>query len=133
MDFKDKKRCLKRLFSLKKSEAKKRKKSFSLDLNQLSLLVTAPCHYCGSVQSNLLKYQGLEFGYNGIDRLDNSVGYEPKNCVAACRFCNSLRASMPLEAWLEFLDSVAESAGGYRKFNTIRSLSRPKLSFYGKR
>ena len=96
---KDKRRCIKRLYSTKKSEAKRRNKEFSLTLGLFSKLIQEPCIYCGAIESNILKYQGLYFAYNGIDRMNTKGDYDLGNAAPCCKFCNSLRGSMPFSLW----------------------------------
>lgn len=31
------------------------------------------------------------YEYNGVDRLDNALGYTRENCVPACRPCNAAK------------------------------------------
>ena len=41
--------------------------------------------------------------YNGIDRVDSTVGYEPYNVVSACKVCNKCKSSMSYDEFLAFL------------------------------
>ena len=43
------------------------------------------CHYCG------------KDGPNGIDRIDNQIGYIKENCVPACKHCNYVKGDLSLE------------------------------------
>ena len=55
-------------------------------------LSASPCHYCGVP------------GPNGIDRIDSSKGYEPANCVPACKHCNYVKGNLSMEdfqAWTQ--------------------------------
>lgn len=135
----DKKRCIKRLYSLKKSEAKKRNKTFNLTLSTFGLLIQGKCFYCGAESSNLLTYRGIEFQYNGIDRMDTKGGYEIENSVPCCKFCNALRGSMPFEYWSEFIDNVVENGispfrfgkDQERFYDTVRGASGyEKVAYY---
>ena len=40
------------------------------------------CYYCG------------KDGPNGIDRVDNSIGYEFRNCVPCCKHCNYVKCDL---------------------------------------
>lgn len=67
-----------------KNNAKNKKIPLVFELNnhQIDELMCAPCSYCG-------KQANPEIGkFNGIDRIDNSVGYTIANSVACCRYCN---------------------------------------------
>lgn len=48
-------------------------------------LSAQPCHYCGVS------------GPNGIDRIDSAKGYDPDNCVPACKHCNYVKGNLSLE------------------------------------
>lgn len=65
-------------YSHTKSSAARRKLSFTLSLPEFLGIIESPCTYCG----------GFESGKIGIDRVDNSHGYEMWNCVPACTTCN---------------------------------------------
>jgi hypothetical protein len=59
--------------------------TWSLTPMEYALLVTGNCAYCG-MESD------VEAGV-GLDRLDNSKGYEVKNVVCCCSFCNMARGA----------------------------------------
>lgn len=47
-----------------------------------------PCFYCGIIDAEK---------FNGIDRVDSSVGYIFANCVSCCWNCNDLKSNNSLE------------------------------------
>jgi hypothetical protein len=58
--------------------------SWSISADEYAKLRGEPCHYCASsLDSN-------KYGV-GLDRLDNSRGYEPGNVVPCCGDCNKIR------------------------------------------
>lgn len=65
-------------------------------------LMTRPCHYCGSPPSNVAKSPNSygQFSYSGIDRVDNTRGYEADNVVPACKLCNNAKLTLRLEDFL---------------------------------
>lgn len=133
MNISDTERLIKRLYSKQKSSAKRRGLTFKLSLDLFSHLVQDNCDYCGANPSNTLKYSGLELNYSGLDRLDQSTGYEPENVVPCCRFCNSLRGSMPLATWIDFLHGVAHWGASWPRWSEISILpdpDRPTKSYY---
>ena len=126
-------RLIKRLYSLKKGQAKKRHKKWELTLQAFRTLVKAPCIYCGIGQSNKMVYLGEELEYNGVDRIDTKGDYTWENSVPCCRFCNSLRGSITFSQWSEFIDSVGETRGSDRLFGTKRGESGyEKVSYYNR-
>ena len=64
------------------------------------------CIYCGiehSMESNTFKY-------NGIDRLDNTIGYEPDNCYTCCKLCNRAKSDLTQEeftSWISRFNKVS--------------------------
>jgi 5-methylcytosine-specific restriction endonuclease McrA len=72
-----------------------------LHRHDIELLLTGPCHYCGTECPALTSGPG----FNGIDRMDNSVrSYTPENSVSCCWTCNKMKGVMGKE---EFLAHVA--------------------------
>jgi len=64
-----------------KREAKKRKKEHKLKYEEYAATVIQPCWYCGE----------LGTPYVGIDRIDNSKGYEDGNVAPCCTICNLMK------------------------------------------
>lgn len=63
-------------------------------------LFSQPCVYCGVSRSNKGRNS---FRYNGIDRVDNTRGYEQENVVPCCKFCNKAKGTMSeveFKAWI---------------------------------
>ena len=91
--------------------AHKAGREWSLSDNDAKSLFSSRCFYCNvlplqtiKVDENMHKYNG-EILYNGIDRVDNEVGYVTGNVVAACGVCNWLKGSMSTK---DFLSKIAE-------------------------
>jgi hypothetical protein len=55
---------------------------FQIDFETFSELVTRPCYYCKYIKENET---------NGIDRINNDVGYIKDNCVSCCWKCNRMK------------------------------------------
>jgi len=73
-----------------KTSAKKRKLQWELTEEHCTKLFFQNCHYCGSIPArncNYIKnYKPIKV--NGIDRVDNTLGYICNNCVTCCKTCN---------------------------------------------
>ena len=77
------------LISIYKSNARKRGISFDLTYIQFETLVDGECYFCGDTGGNTQRKRGYnDYSYTGIDRVDNSVGYLPSNCISCCSWCN---------------------------------------------
>lgn len=86
---------LNKLFGNYKSQAKKSGRVFELMIDEFKSITSSPCHYCGSPPSSLMRCgrYGVvtkwgDYVYNGIDRMDNDLGYISINCAPCCWRCN---------------------------------------------
>lgn len=72
-----------------KSGAKDRNRTWNISDDEATFLFESDCHYCGMAPSNRAHSQGrVPYYYNGIDRIDNKIGYESGNVIPCCRRCN---------------------------------------------
>jgi hypothetical protein len=86
----------KRVITQYRFNAKNRGLSFELTESEIINLFKQRCHYCGIQPSKTITRDGLygEFTYNGIDRLNNDIGYTVDNCVTCCSKCNYIKGKM---------------------------------------
>jgi len=70
--------------------AEKRAYSFKIEFNDFCFLVQQRCYYCGA-EPNTVCGDSL---YNGLDRVENDVGYELTNVVSCCRGCNTSKMGL---------------------------------------
>lgn len=74
--------------------AKKRGLDFALEKTAFNELIALPCFYCGHYVAGEI---------NGVDRVDNALGYTNENVVACCQTCNlAKKAQHPCE----FIDKM---------------------------
>lgn len=68
-------------------------------------LFSKNCIYCNAEPNNLCLDQTKKriFKYSGIDRVDNSLGYIPSNCVPCCSQCNRAKSDLSLEEWEKWI------------------------------
>ena len=89
------------VFANYKNGAKRRNLSFDLNQEEFRLITSSPCYYCGKSPdfSNKYRYRKKEYVYyyNGIDRINNKLGYELTNVVACCRNCNLMKGDITIE------------------------------------
>lgn len=55
-----------------------------------------------------------EYIYNGIDRVDNAVGYILENCIPCCEFCNKAKGT---KTYFDFLDWICRLIAYKKKEN----------------
>jgi hypothetical protein len=79
---------LKFKFQKLKSSAKQRGIIMTLTIEQLETLNKNDCYYCQN------KLGEKVISGSGLDRLDHSLGYTIDNCVACCRFCNTIKMNL---------------------------------------
>lgn len=82
--------------------AKKRGLAFNLDEAAIRRLIVQPCFYCGREWSNTAARDGQTLSYNGIDRIDNNVGYQEDNVVPCCKTCNLAKGALTQAHFLEW-------------------------------
>lgn len=88
------------IYSSYKQHAREKSLEFNLTKEQFLELSQKDCTYCGIPPSNAYKDSrgdGDLFIYNGIDRIDSSMGYFPENCNPCCKRCNVTKNNMTLE------------------------------------
>lgn len=93
-----------------KSNAIKMGRVFSLTREQFQKLITGNCVYCGSRPSSIVRARGKyqkDFYYNGIDRIDNDVGYTLENSASCCSTCNLMKRGWSVDAFLEHIRKIA--------------------------
>lgn len=54
----------------------------------------------------------MEFVYNGIDRMDNSLGYISGNVVTCCQICNRAKGAMLLEDFMLWIKQLVTYRSG---------------------
>ena len=88
-----------------KASASKRGYAFDLSLSEVSTLSQQYCTYCGKEPSQLLS-NFPNFKYNGIDRVDNTLGYTEDNCVTCCKICNSMKNTLTFDEFKEHIKTI---------------------------
>lgn len=97
-----------RLFSKYKSAAQRRGLEWELTEEQFLDYTHKNCFYCGSSPSTETNYGANgEVVYNGIDRVDNSLGYTQDNCVSCCKDCNYLKGSFSLIDFTRIIGKIS--------------------------
>jgi hypothetical protein len=94
--------------------AHKRGLVFELTLEQFKALTVQNCFYCGEPPAERHVKTGTRPNVrtstcyaNGVDRVDNSVGYVAKNVVPCCSKCNHAKHTMGQAEFLALARSIA--------------------------
>uniref|UniRef100_A0A6C0CB26 Uncharacterized protein n=1 Tax=viral metagenome TaxID=1070528 RepID=A0A6C0CB26_9ZZZZ len=81
------------------SSAERRKKIFELSVHQFVYFISRKCYMCGR-KSN-------ENHCNGIDRINNDIGYEFDNCETCCAICNFIKGAFNINDVVEKCNIIA--------------------------
>ena len=87
--------------------ARARGLSWNLSNEQFFSITQQCCFYCGVGPLRVRKpSKNGEFRWNGIDRIDNTIGYEPTNVRPCCSICNHAKRDMTTDAFAEWIDRL---------------------------
>lgn len=93
-----------------KRHARYRKLDFLITFEEFVAIVEKNCFYCNNFPP--LGYgtwlDWSKFNYNGIDRVDNNLGYINNNCVSCCKYCNAAKSNLSLVEWEQYLERLCE-------------------------
>ena len=91
-----------------KRDAAKRNYIWNLTKDEFFNLTSQNCFYCNLPPSNIKvsSYGKGDFVYSGIDRIDNSRGYDTDNAVPCCKTCNRAKDIMGQGEFLEWVSRV---------------------------
>lgn len=91
-----------------KKAAKNRNIIFDLDRDLFKDIINKNCFYCGKEPSQITKnvHDNGDCIYNGIDRLDNDLGYISSNVVPCCGMCNMGKKDFSKEIFLNWIKDV---------------------------
>lgn len=92
-----------------RQRAKRKGLEFLLSEDQIDRLFASDCHYCGALPNNSISKASSygEFVYNGIDRIDNELGYVATNVVSCCGTCNRAKADLTYEEFRTWVRQVS--------------------------
>lgn len=102
------------LYGKYKGQAKHRGLPFEIGPERFAELIALPCRYCGIEPSQVAKGfsdRASPILYNGIDRIDNGIGYTEDNCASCCGTCNMAKRNMGEEEFLAWIERAARFQG----------------------
>lgn len=83
-----------------KYHSKQRGYSFTFTKEDFRAYWQQPCYYCG-----------FDIKTIGLDRVDNTLGYSPANCVSCCQWCNVGKGGLTQVQWLALCSNVVRRHG----------------------
>jgi len=109
------------LFGTSRRGARQRNLPFKITIEEYKTIASQNCYYCGispkpfnhylSGHKRVYSSKSIERSWvlaNGIDRVDNSLGYTTSNCVACCWPCNQAKMNKTVEEFLAHSRRIVE-------------------------
>lgn len=91
-------------------DAKRRDLFWELSDVECKTLFESTCFYCGCLpkQTKTVTRVSKTYQYlhNGIDRVDNELGYMQNNVVTCCKICNWMKGTMSKHEFLEKVKNI---------------------------
>lgn len=100
-----------------RENAKRTGKVFTLSIKRIRKLTSSNCTYCGVAPAQESKHRTHDgkirknsppYVYNGIDRVNNSLGYTIKNCVSCCKICNYMKQGLSQKEFFQHIRRILE-------------------------
>lgn len=91
---------------------------FSLSSEQFDNIVSNDCYICGIKNSTTNK--------NGVDRLDNNLGYIIENCKSCCSTCNYMKQEYEINLFLKQCSSIYANCSAKMKLSSHQKLFKTK-------
>jgi len=91
---------------------------FLLTKEEFKVITSSNCHYCGTSPQQMRQgsfkpgrlWDRGTYAYNGIDRVDNKIGYILTNCVPCCIICNKAKSTYTQNDFLSWLKTLIHNA-----------------------
>lgn len=80
-----------------------------VDFYDFTKIIKMPCVYCGTKESSFItdrRDSETIFKYNGLDRIDSSLGYRKNNIVSSCSRCNIAKGEMSTEEFKAHIERI---------------------------
>jgi len=102
---------LRKVYGAYKQQSRSRKLEFSISQSEFDEIVSRDCFYCGEppMMEKKTKYESRFM--NGLDRIDNSLGYTISNLVSCCTPCNLMKHARTKEEFLNLIWKIASHQG----------------------
>jgi hypothetical protein len=89
-------------YQIYSKNSNKKNTEFSLTFDDFQAITNNKCFYCDESNPR---------GFQGIDRIDQTVGYIRENCVPCCKMCNYMKGSLHKNVFLERVEHILTYQG----------------------
>jgi hypothetical protein len=103
--------------------ARKRGITLTLTESEFKELTLQECHYCGDAPREY-RHKGRTIQVNGVDRVQNELGYTVENCVPSCSDCNFAKRRMTKARFIDLARRVTEKHQPVNKYILTGSIER---------
>lgn len=93
----DKINSVKLQYGIYKRSAEMKQLQFEIDLMTFEIIIRDPCEYCGIIQDR---------GFNGIDRINSTIGYTDSNSVSCCTMCNYMKNTLSSSVFIHRTEHI---------------------------
>lgn len=96
------------LYSAYSRTAGKRGYVFLLSGDEFREITKQNCYYCGAEPNQRISHghHNGDYVYNGLDRVNNSKGYEIDNVVPCCGVCNNMKHAQSQDGFLAQISKI---------------------------
>lgn len=94
--------------------AQRKGRVFELSKEEFKQITSSNCYYCNSPPIQMSKYNYTKtqqtgwYFYNGIDRIDNTVGYVLENARPCCGKCNKIKGTLTESDFYDIVKNIYE-------------------------
>ena len=101
------------LYSGYKRRADRKHLDFCLTKEEFRKITESSCYYCSSEPKQKMRATTnfSVYTYNGIDRLDNNLGYTVENCVPCCGTCNAMKLELSEKEFYDRMLLILKTRG----------------------
>jgi hypothetical protein len=90
-----------------KFHAKEHSLEFELTKEEFRNLISQNCFYCGrEPEEKERRSIDVVFLANGIDRVNNKIGYKISNCVTCCTQCNKSKGTLTFDEFIAWIKKI---------------------------
>lgn len=90
------------IISKYRNKSKRRGLEFDFTTEEFREIMYGNCYYCNAEPKNKFRKDK----YNGVDRVNNSIGYTKQNSVTCCKICNIMKSVLSIDEFYSHLTRI---------------------------